>query len=482
VTRDSAAVPSPTARHAAPAGIFRAPETEQAIIDWGTYQQDAMAEAVCELAHAARQASAGKKLVMFFYGYVHELAGVMNGPATSGHYALRNVLDSPDIDILCSPIAYFDRGLGGSAPSMSAAESAALAGKMWLNEDDTHTYLATGTPPGSRDHVTTLAETNEELTRNVAEEAMRNFATWWMDLTFTGWFNDPGMWQQMKKLAPLDEWFLRNPTPFVPEVAAVVDEAVMPRVAAGAQYVVNPCVYEARARLARVGAPYGQYLLDDVLAGKVHAKVYVFLNAWSLSATQRENLLHATKGAVRVWCYAPGYFDDGKPSLEAMKQLTGFSLQKIDGIKAWADPTAAGREAGLQAFGVKRTAQPLFAATDLAPEQILATYTNGAAAVAVKQDAEGNGVSFFVGVPGLTSELLRMAARRGGVHLYTKTDCNVYANGPFLAVHGAQDGPVELDTGAAQPVVDVLSGETVGQGPKLTLPLKHGETRVLRIK
>ena len=140
---------------------------------------------------------------------------------------LRRVLGSPDIDILCSPISYFDRGLGGSAPSMSAAESVALAGKMWLNEDDTHTYLATGTPPGSRDHVTTLEATNAELTRNVAEEALRNFATWWMDLGATGWFRDRGMWQQMTKLQALDDALLHSPTPFHPEIAAVVDERAM---------------------------------------------------------------------------------------------------------------------------------------------------------------------------------------------------------------------------------------------------------------
>ena len=36
-------------------------------------------------------------LILFFYGYVFEFAAVPNGPATSGHYALRRVLDSPDI-------------------------------------------------------------------------------------------------------------------------------------------------------------------------------------------------------------------------------------------------------------------------------------------------------------------------------------------------------------------------------------------------
>ena len=477
-TLDSAAVPTAQSRHAAPAGNFRDPATEKPILDWGDFQQEAMADCVKSFAHATRQASQGKKLVLFFYGYGFELSGVMNGPATSGHLALRRVLDSPDIDILCSPISYFDRGPGGSSPAMSAAESVALAGKMWLYEDDTHTYLATGTPPGSRDHVTTLEATNEELTRNVAEEAMRNFGTWWMDLTATGWFKDAAMWHRMAELRPLDEWFLQHPTPFHPEVAAILDEHSLRRVAAGGHVVTVPGIYETRASLGRMGAPYGQYLLDDLLNQRVKAKLNVLLDAWSLTKEAREQLLQATRGTTRLWCYAPGYFDGDQVSLDAMHQLTGFTLKPFTG-KALATPTEAGRKLGLQkAFGPNRVFQPLFAAADAQPDEILATYPDGSAAVALRRSADG--VSLFVGVPALTSELLRLAAREAGVHLFTEADCNVYANGPFIALHASQDGPVELHTGQPGEVTDVLTGQSLGPGPTLTIPIHRGETRVLK--
>ncbi|MCX7827311.1 MAG: beta-galactosidase, partial [Verrucomicrobiae bacterium] len=314
VTLDTVTVPVPAARHVSPAGVFRDPATERALIDFAEFQQEAMADCVIELARAARNASRGKKLVVFFYGYVFEFGPVQTGPAVSGHYALRRALNCPDIDVLCSPISYFDRGLAQSAPSMTAAESVALARKMWLNEDDTHTYLATGTPPGSRDHVDTLEDTNKQLVRNVAQEALRNFGTWWMDLGATGWFNDAGMWAMMARLKPLDEAMLRKPAPFRPQVAAVIDERAMCRVAPAGTQVTRPCVYEARAPLGRMGAPYGQYLLDDVLAGRVKAKLYVLLNAWSLSAAERAKLLKVTRGSAKVWCYVPGYYDGDRPS------------------------------------------------------------------------------------------------------------------------------------------------------------------------
>ena len=477
-TSESASVPAAAARHAAPAGVFRDPVTERQLLDWAEFQQEAMADCVCDLARAVRTASQGRKLVLFFYGYVFEFSAIQNDPATSGHYALRRALNCPDIDVLCSPISYFDRGLAQSAPSMTAAESVALAGKMWLNEDDTHTYLARQDFPGWQQHVTTLAETNEELTRNVAQEALRNFATWWMDLAATGWFNDPGMWAEMKRLRALDEAILKKPTPFRPEVAAVIDERAMLRVAAGGVLVTRPGIYEVRAPLGRMGAPYGQYLIDDVMDGRVSAKLYVLLDAWSLSAAERAKLLKATRRAARLWCYAPGWFEDNQGSLDAMRALTGFQLKQVTPAKAMATPTEQGRKLGMQqALGAAKVPQPLFAAADAVGEEVLATFPDGSAAVAMRRTAEG--LSIFVGTPGLTSELLRVVARAAGVHLFTDTDCNVYANGGFLALHASQDGPLVIDVGSAGAVTDVLTGAKAGVGPKFTLPAKRGQTRVL---
>ncbi|MCL5270045.1 MAG: beta-galactosidase [bacterium] len=486
VIRATAEVPAAAARHAAPAGILRDPATEQTLIDWAQFQQEAMSDLVCELAHVVRQATQGRKLVVFFYGYIFEFAAVANGPATSGHFALRRVLDCPDIDVLCSPISYHDRGLGQSAPSMTAAESVALADKMWLNEDDTHTYLATGTPPGAADHVDTLEETNAELTRNVAQAALRNFGTWWMDLGRRGWFDNAAMWAEMKKLDVLDQAMLDHPTPFLPEIAVVNDERSMLRVAAGGNLVTTPLITAVRAQFGRVGAPYGQYLLDDVLKGRVHAKLYVFLNAWCLSPEDRARLLEATQGAMCIWCYAPGYYElvsdapARKASPDAIKELTGFGLVSVEPETAMATPTEAGEKLGLQTpFGVKAVPKPLFAAEGAGDGEVLATYSNGAAAVTM-HDSPG-GASFFVGVPSLSTELIRAAARTAGVRLYTDTDCNVYANNGFLALHGSKDGPVTIDVGAAGPVEDVLDGKPIGTGPKFILDLKKGDTLVLRL-
>lgn len=480
-TRAGAEVPTPEARRASPAGTLRDSATERALIDWAEFQQETMARCVCELARAVRQASQGKKLVVFFYGYVFEFGPVNNGPATSGHYALRRVLECPDIDIVCSPISYFDRALTESGPAMTAAESVALAGKMWLYEDDTSTYLSTGTPPGHKERVTTLSQTNQLLVRNTAQCALRNFGTWWMDLTATGWFNDAGMWAEMTRLAKLDAPLLAKPQPYRPQIAAVIDEQSMQWVTPKGVAVTRPGVYEVRHALGRTGAPYGQYLQDDVERGRVEAQLYVMLTAWRLSAEQRRALTAALRGHTRLWCYAPGAIDGDRPSLDAMHDLTGFVLKRLPPTtKAMTTPTEAGKRLGLiLPLGTERPVEPLFAVADARPEEVLAVYGDGSAAVALRKSSAGT--SIFVGPPGLSSELMRLAARQAGVHLFTETDCNVNANGPYLSLHTAQDGPLTLNTGHQRPVVDLLTGKTLGTGPRVTLSLQKGQTRVLKI-
>jgi hypothetical protein len=84
------------------------------------------------------------------------------------------------------------------------------------------------------------------------------------------------------------------------------------------------------------------------------------------------------------------------------------------------------------------------------------------------------------GPPGLSSELLRLAARQAHVHLFTDTECNVWANGPFVLLHAAYDGPITLNTARTAPIHDLLTGAVLGRGPKITLTLQKGETRIVR--
>jgi beta-galactosidase len=176
------------------------PQRNDHIVDFNRFQQEAMADCVLDLARSVRRASEGRKLSVFFYGYVFEFtAAIHRARPSAGHYGLRRVLDSPDIDILCSPISYNDRGLGESAPvddrGRVGRRLPESSGSMKTTRRPTSVPAPSPATPSG--WILSRARTTSCL-RNVGQEACRNFATWWMDLGGTGWFNDRRLWDTMK--------------------------------------------------------------------------------------------------------------------------------------------------------------------------------------------------------------------------------------------------------------------------------------------
>lgn len=494
----SAGAEPPTAeeRRAHPNGFLRDPARERRLIEFARFQQQEMSDFVAALASACRRGTEGKKLVLFFYGYGFEFPPLGNGAPTSGHYALGALLKSKDIDILCSPISYTDREWLGTAPAMSAAESVKRAGILWLNEDDSRTYL----DPRKQEHVqegglVNLKQTQQVMLRNTAQAALRGFGTWWMDLPGQGWFNDAAIWQEIVRLRPVDEAMMKRQAPFTPEVAAVIDEDSMCHLTGGSALAVRPLVYEGRAALGRSGAPYGQYLLSDVLEGNVPARMQVFLSAWRLTREQRQALAeqrqagfwkkvsgwfgagHASE-VTRVWCWAPGYLYPDRADVAGIKEVTGFTAKAVKLPTAEVAPTELGRRHGLAlAWGPKVKIEPLFS-VEAEADEVWATYTDGSPAVAVRRSQAG--LEVFVGVPQLTPELVQAVAKESGVHLFTKPGPALWAANGYLSVQAHTNGVVCFDTGRKGAVTDAIDGMKLGIGPVVELPMEAGDVRVLR--
>ena len=489
--------PTADERRSHPNGFLRDPAREGRLIAFARFQQQEMADFVAALAAACRRGTGGQKLVLFFYGYGFEFPPLGNGAPTSGHYALGRLLKhADDIDILCSPISYTDREWLGTAPAMSAAESVKRAGVLWLNEDDSRTYL----DPRKQEHVqegglVNLQQTQQVMLRNTAQAALRGFGTWWMDLPGQGWFNDAAIWEQIVRLRPVDEALARRGTPFAPEIAAIIDEDSMCHLTGGSALAARPLVYEGRAALGRSGAPYGQYLLTDALAGNVPARLQVFLSAWKLTPEQRQALAAARQAGLwktvkgwfgaghgsdvtRVWCWAPGYLSADRADVSGIREVTGFKAKPAALPTAEATPTAVGRQHGLtRAWGPKVKIEPLFAA-EAASGEVWATFSDGSPAVAVRRTRTG--YDAFVGVPQLTPELVHALAAIAGVHCYTQPGPALWAANGYLSLQAQTNGVVAIDTGCRSPVSDALSGGSLGQGPQVKFEMQAGDVRVLK--
>jgi hypothetical protein len=496
---ETATVPTDTERRGHPFGFLRDPAREHRLIDFARFQQIEMADHVAALAAACRRGTAGNKLVIFFYGYLFEFGALPNGAPTSGHYALSRLLGGRDIDILCSPISYTDREWLGTAPCMSAAESVREAGILWLNEDDSRTFLDLRTAEHVQEGgLVDLEQTRHVMLRNTAQEALRGFGSWWMDLPAQGWFNDPRIWQEMVRLRPVDDAMLRRSRPFTPDVAMITDEDSMCHLTGDSAVAAQPLTYSVRADFGRMGTPYGQYLFADVLAGKVPAKLQVFLSAWALSSDQRHALAaRRSAGTTRVWCWAPGFMYPDRQDVTGIGDVTGFKAHLVNLSSAQVTPTEEGRKRGLLApFGPRAAIQPLFA-VEARPEDTWATYADGSVAVAVRRHSRGGGASetassaggasvvdtgwdVFVGTPRLTPELLRAAAKLASLHLFTEANAPVWAAEGYLAIQAHTPGPITVDVGQAVPVFDALDNKPLGDGPRVRVPFNQGETRLLR--
>ena len=185
--------------------------------------------------------------------------------------------------------------------------------------------------------------------------------------------------------------------------------------------------------LGRCGAPYGQYLLGDVLAGRVRAKLQVFLAAWALSPAKRAALAEQRgPGVTRVWCYAPGYLFPDRADVAGIGEVTGFEARAASVATAQVAPTDAGKKLGLAAsWGPAVPIVPLFSVT-ATPEETLATYADGTPAVAMRRSEKG--IDVFVGVPQLTPELLRALARPAGVSGWISRSGLASSAGSFTVV------------------------------------------------
>jgi len=487
---DTAEPPTADERRAHPNGFLRDPAQERRLIDFARFQQQEMAEHVLAMAAACRRGTGGQKLVVFFYGYLFEFPPLQTGAPTCGHYALSTVLQGRDIDILCSPISYWDRDWLGTAPCMTAAESVMQSGILWLNEDDSRTFL----DPRQQEHVqegglVDLRQTQQVMLRNTAQEALRGFGSWWMDLPAQGWFNDARIWEMMVKLHPVDAALVQRTKRFTPDIAAIVDEDSMCHLPGGSATFARPLIYDARAALGRCGAPYGQYLLDDVLAGKVAAKLQFFLAAWALTPQERAQLktdvpAGSRRSQVRVWCYAPGYIYTDRLDVAGIKEVTGFEASILPPAVCTVTPTEAGKQAGLtegwealNRWGPKLPLEPLFtvAAT---PAETWATYADGSPAVVVRRGQRGTDV--FLGIPALTPELVRALAKLAGVHVFTEDNSAVWATERYISIQAHEAGPVAINTGQPGPVRDALDGKPLGTGPRVTVEFAQGETKVLQ--
>jgi len=439
----TAEIPTPEERRRRTAGCcLRDPVADRRVVEFSHFEQSALADFVAAIAAACRRGGDGKTLVTFFFGYGVEHVSVPNGAAATGDYAMERLLSKAagNVDIIASPFSYMNRKYLAPTMTQCAAESVMLRGVLFLDEDDTRTYLVkklSAMELAGDWTKTTKDETIRQLRSNLVSCITRGRACWWMDLPAEGWYDDRDLWRVMEELRPLDEAMLARKGPFAPEIALLLDERGMLFATANSRVVFDPLIRRAREHFEKCGAPYGQYLAVDALAGRVPAKLQFFTSTFFAGEPTRRAIAAQRKaqpGITRVWCWAPGWLSKEGKSEENMFLTTGFKTRRIEAIFPTVSATPAGKALGFpdswSAIWENLKIDPLFSAV-ASGDETLARWPDGSPAVAARK--AGAGYEVFFGIPAFTPEVVAGLAKLAG--------CTLYAN-PGEAYVRAAEGKV----------------------------------------
>lgn len=489
VTFDSVTLPTVEERLNAEFGFFRDPKKERKLIDFHKFQNIVMASALEEFAKVIKEATGGRKLVVFFYGYIFELGAMPYGVQQSGHLAFRRLLDSPYIDVFVSPISYGDRGAGGIGAFMTAVDSLPLHNKLWLNEDDHRTHIYNKEREEEyKDHFiyggsNTPDETYWVHQRNFAHIFPRRMGCWWFDLFASGWLDDEDIWENLGKLKKIYDSHLTAKSSFKPEIAVIVDEKSNFYLRQAYPPINAPLLYYIRQALYRLGAPVGFYYLDDLTMGKVpKSKLYIFLNCFALTEKERLAIRKYCQGSVCVFFYGNGLIKDTSLDGENMGELMGVKIRmEKESVKGQVEILAGSPITfGVADFGVDTELCPTFY-----PEsevEVLALYKDNRLPAIWRKRVKLYDV-YYIGTLNISSNLLRNIAKQAGVHIYSENDDVVEADDVFLCISAREEGERIIRLKRRATVEDALTGEVIAKGVKhFKLWMKKGETRLFFLR
>jgi hypothetical protein len=483
-TLEKAAVPEFAAKRfpvggGIPAGRVRAfydLPRERDWVDYSAYTSDVTVERILDWARIIKKGTGGRKLAMFFYGYTFELPS-----SISGHCGLGKVLASADVDLLCSPYSYQDRPVGGAGNFMCPIDSIAARRKLWITEDDTRTSILDlkNLPEHfgwNRHDCRSLPETLNVLDRNLGSNLVHRAGTWWMDLLARGAFSNKDVWELMRKRKRLFEERDRDPSPFRPEVALIVDEEAKLYVRDD-WHLNRQSLVSLREECVKTGASVGYYLLEDLLAGRVpKCRAYLFANAYHLGPEQVAKIHARVEGATAIWMYAPGWLGSGGAGAAGVARASGIA---VTGGAGKLGSKGRGPLAG-ENWGRALEVTPRISITEKGLE-VLGRYAAGGTVSAARRKFRGFD-SVLLCDWFATRGVLRKLFERAGCHIWTRGSAVVQSDGRLLLVHAAAEGTLtlRLPEGVSARPADTATKIEI-DGREVRLKCRKGTTALFRL-
>ena len=324
VTFETATVPGVQPRLAAGRLDLRDPAAGQWVADYYRCQQEVTADDIELFCAAAKEATGGRAMAGVFYGYFYGVHPQTQG----GHLELERLLASPNVDYFAAPYDYSHRLMGDDGRGRAICDAFPLAGKVHMIEADTRTHLH---PRNEYGKLATTEESIAAIRREVATALTHGSALWWCDFGADGsggWYDQPELIGEVKKLVALAEERLNTPRKRVAEVALVCDLGSCYSLNDGAAMRTHlRLLDEVTTELYRTGTPFDTILLSQLPKADLSGyKMLIFLNTLKVDAPTRRFLARATRERSVLWLWAPGITDGKGFGAELVSELTGFQV------------------------------------------------------------------------------------------------------------------------------------------------------------
>jgi len=454
-----------------------------------------------------KEESKNSLTTLVFYGYTQDELW----PIECDHRAPSRLYQLESVDMMSAPHTYHRRRPGEDGEPRQYLASAALHGKLFVDEGDDMTHLEFLKPGhDSRAHCKTLDESLAILYREFGISVTHGIGLWYMDLT-RNTFRDPQLVDAVGRMKKWADVAMKHSREHISQVAVVSnpESEFYLGYRIGDENRISEGLYlHQMGAFYRAGAPFDWYLADDLEAVVArNYRVVIFLDCQFLTEKQRavaERL--KSDGRTLVWFHAPGYVTEEGLSRECMESLSGFHFKKEPHGKLLAENVITGEKTGMIRVPQKRWHIRCTSVEEAEKNPWGLTEKWEAASqndfFSVVPDAEtrviSRGVeelkdstliaqknfpawrSIFSAVPGLSPALLHEIYREAGVHLYTDSDAVVSANGSWLMLHTREAGNYEVKLPRkCRKVTEITTEKVVAEdADRFTIPLGKFQTAV----
>ena len=233
----------------------------RATADYYEFFQWYTVDTILYFARIAKDAGDRRLLVSAYYAYYFGHFG--SNPYhfhESGHYGLRYILESPDIDSVGGPYPYDRRRQFTEVNGL--ADSVALHGKLWESEGDLRTSRSGKKEAYAGGH-TDPAESVELLKRDFMINLQRRAGFYFYDFA-RDWYADPEFMATVKRLREIDFALRRIERRDTTQVAVIFDEASIHRRTSCPDKALIKLRGQWRTEIPRWGVPAGYYLKTDL--------------------------------------------------------------------------------------------------------------------------------------------------------------------------------------------------------------------------